>query len=1199
MAARTPAAPGRYSSRADSGGVGGVGTTAAAAMPMDIDNSTNNAAAAASAPHGSSAVLGSSAVPPPCTPGGGITDDVLRRSMADFLQCCGDVSMRRSGNSLTSNATSTNNMTAHQHQKRQQQLTTGMTCALTRLRDKCATTVGTDGMAVVLSPATAETALRAIHAALDCCYCFRNNDTHNDNYSEASSEAAAATITTAMDFVATAFGSLEYDLVFTAMRIPVVASREDDVKNIYPFDVLSDIIFDDKQKQRQQQQQQPWTPTNIHALAITILSRGLRATEFVQRYATSTISLPISSPADSALGIGLGLDLELQRPKMECIARRMIDVVIALGDERAVRRPATTMPDNPYRRKQPAGGGGGGSGGATANDSSTFPGARCDHFSESVKETLRIASVTLLGILFRADYADWALCGAATEPNSPVETLCRVLLSQAQKYGRDQDVKTSECAASSLSLLVLLNTKQDVPVLDEQRIFDSNTIDCILSSAFPSSGSRLPSRAKDESVGRIASNLLADLAFANGEGYATIVDHLPSAIDKAWPILLDCNSKESILDQRIEGLENVLMSLLCLHNSSRTSVRRTLKNFLGVNNVDALLTDEDTPVTYNTQHRSSSRSQTVSCDKMLTSLLLLARHDCFGVSSLAVGLLRALLDKPQGQECYDDLGRSLWASIEQSAACTSEANKFIQNTTSLLRYIVSPEFVECINGASSPGHLASGDWRGDNPVFVRFEARLCFTLDTMGVLATSNNFVSQLRSCVEDDVADSTEEMALYFFPCRESPKSNLLRAITLAGATILGRAVGSKEVNGPANKTQSEIRKVLRRVMYNQDEQMDAIGDCVSHGTSCDLTLRIVRLQRLNGEILDESDMSAAISIFSACSRARMDMQRSKEAAMDAESELKRMADKIQSMRTEHNNLSRTVESLRASNSLNTARAKAEAEANARDSQQLLAEEKEQAVDQAREYRSRMVEAEEKCRDANAREEDARRNLDQAKAAISELSQRFEALEIQAQDEHDKKVAAEEELQEIRQEYGTIERELQERTDDLEDVNKEHRDVRDALQVAESSNVELRQEMENAYGRLVSLANLFQIKEDELNKANSSHRDALQRAHREADESSRKTALAEDTADAFENENKELKRKLEKTRKELEKEKSSKATGPVGYFNRLHEDYEKKHDGRDRERRERYRSGNKENDRDRASSRSRPSSRTREGSQR
>jgi len=750
-----------------------------------------------------------------------------------------------------------------------------------------------------------------------------------------------------------------------------------------------------------------------------------------------------------------------------------------------------------------------------------------------------------------------------------------------------------------LSLLVLLNTKQDVPVLDEQRIFDSNTIDCILSSAFPSSGSRLPSRAKDESVGRIASNLLADLAFANGEGYATIVDHLPSALDRAWPILLDCNSKESILDQRIEGLENVLMSLLCLHNSSRTLVRRTLKNFLGVNNMDAMLTDEDTPVTYNTQHRSSSRSQTVSCDKMLTSLLLLARHDCFGVSSLAVGLLRTLLDKPQGQEYYDDLGRSLWASIEQSAACTSEANKFIQNTTSLLRYIVSPEFVECINGASSPGHLASGDWRGDSPVFVRFEARLCFTLDTMGVLATSNNFVSQLRSCVEDDVADSTEEMALYFFPCRESPKSNLLRAITLAGATILGRAVGSKEVNGPANKTQSEIRKVLRRVMYNQDEQMDAIGDCVSHGTSCDLTLRIVRLQRLNGEILDESDMSAAISIFSACSRARMDMQRSKEAAMDAESELKRMADKIQSMRTEHNNLSRTVESLRASNSLNTARAKAEAEANARDSQQLLAEEKEQAVDQAREYRSRMVEAEEKCRDANAREEDARRSLDQAKAAISELSQRFEALEIQAQDEHDKKVSAEEELQEIRQEYGTIERELQEKTDDLEDVNKEHRDVLDALQVAESSNVELRQEMENAYGRLVSLANLFQIKEDELNKANSSHRDALQRAHREADESSRKTALAEDTADAFERENKELKRKLEKARKELEKEKSSKATGPVGYFNRLHEDYEKKHDGRDRERRERYRSGNKENDRDRASSRSRPSSRTREGSQR
>mmetsp|Transcript_11764 Transcript_11764/g.33526 ORF Transcript_11764/g.33526 Transcript_11764/m.33526 type:complete len:1096 (+) Transcript_11764:222-3509(+) len=984
--------------------------------------------------------------------------------------------------------------------------------------------------------------------------------------------------------------------------------------------------------------------TDVQSLAITILSRGMHALEFVQRYATSSTSIPTSCacPQDSALGVGLGLGLDRCRTMVEDLAVRLIDVVVALGEDRiggcgtgsggggagsgsgGGTAATNVLPPNPYQRRQ-AGLGSVVAGGEATNaihHANTTGGElpiKCDHLSTATKDALRSCSISLLSVLFRADYADWALPSSPSlSPNhshkqhqQKLERMCKVLLSQAQRIGRDPHDRTAtETSAASLSLLVLLNTKWDGTVLDERRILDVSTIDAILSSVFPAAGSRLPSRAaKDESLGRIAAQLLTDVASGRGEGHAAFQgNHLSGALGRAWPIIVGCH-REGILDQRVEGLETVLVGLLALHSSSgRALVRRSLKDFLGMDTADdSMLTDDDTPVTHNTQHRRpSDRSlQASSCDKLVTSLLLLARHDSFGVSSLALGLLRSLLDQPPCSNGSDDLGQKMWTSIEQSRACAGESSKFVQNTLALLQYVASTAFDEGMNGDSAKFYAPGSYWRGNNPVFVRFMPRICVTLDAMLVLAGSNSFIRRITTFIGDDICDSPDDIAASFLlPCDSENQSDLMRALTFSGGSILARvatsALKTAETDVTAKEMLVAIKKILRHSMTSPDGTiMNAFGDSISEGISCDGVLRAHRFQRVIGEVIEDCDTSIAASTYASCSSVVLDAQRAQNQVSEATRKMKQMEERLEQIWSERDSLLYSIDSLRASHAKDVARTKAAAEANAADTKELLLEEKRRAENQARQYHGRMIQAEEQYQKASALKVEACTNLDQAKAAISELSQRYEELEIQAKDEAERKVMAEEEAQELKQNLEEVERELNEKSEDLSELEKEHNSASDALQMAESSNSELRKEMEDAYSRLVSLAQLFQVKEDDLSKANTTNRDELRRARREAEDLASKRAVAEERADAIERENDELRRKMTRLKKEFEKERSRKANGPVGYFNKLHDDFEEKESvRRERSERSERRSGKENGDRESSRSRSRASSRARDGAE-
>jgi chromosome segregation ATPase len=432
------------------------------------------------------------------------------------------------------------------------------------------------------------------------------------------------------------------------------------------------------------------------------------------------------------------------------------------------------------------------------------------------------------------------------------------------------------------------------------------------------------------------------------------------------------------------------------------------------------------------------------------------------------------------------------------------------------------------------------------------------------------------------------------------------MRALTLSGGSILARVATSAsktsetETDVAAKKTVAAIKTILRRSMTSADGTiMNAIGDCFSEGMSCDGVFRVHRFQRVMGKVIEDCDASilVAASTYASCRVFVLDAQRAQNQVSDTARKMKQMEESLEQITSERDVLLHSIESLRASHAKDVARTNAVAEANAAGTKELLLEEKLRAEDQARQYHGRMIQAEEQYQKASALEEEARTNLERAKAAISELSQRYEELEIQAKDEAERKVMAEEEAQELKQDLEEAYRELNEKSEDLSELEKVHSSTTKALQVAESSNSDLRTEMEDAYSRLVSLAQLFQVREDDLSKANTTNRDELRRARREAEDLASKHAVAEERAGAIERENDELRRKVTRLKKELEKERSRKANGPVGYFNKLHDDFEEKEIAR-RERSEKSeRRSGKENG-DRVSSRSRASSRARDGAE-
>ena len=562
--------------------------------------------------------------------------------------------------------------------------------------------------------------------------------------------------------------------------------------------------------------------------------------------------------------------------------------------------------------------------------------------------------------------------------------------------------------------------------------------------------------------------------------------------------------------------------------------------------------DEDTPVT---QHLSSARAfppaapgiAGARAGEAVASLLLLARHDSFAAATLSMGLLGSLLGGRRRAGAADNLGRSLWEALERSQAGRSAAEGYLRHSASLFRY--------------AGEELGRG---GDGTGPVRLEPRLCCVLDTLGILAGSEGFA---RGALQM-LGREGPGCALAFLPYGDagggggggSSSGGLRRATTLAGATFLARLCLVPAVPGGEGedlvRLRSELRGSLRSIAST-----GLIGDSASQGASLDLTRRALRLRQILGVLLDGSEDSAAVSMFASSRRKRSELHRAQRAIFDAEAEVGTLRGRVNAMGIEMDRLRRSLDCVTMTHTLTVSKVRSLAEDGAMGMQRLLVQEKEHAEEEATRCQEGMKSAEDARRRADVRAEEAGRIAEVAREENALLTERIRDLDRRLEAEVRERRKAATEADSLRDELGEARQELKDGVEALSRMEEKERDMNEVLRVAESAGDELRSEIERGYASLVSLAQLYQVKEEDLAKARSCHRDAISRTQREGKEANRRRRVAEERSAALESESREMKRTLAKVTKELEKERSAKASGPVGYFNRMHDEYDRKNE--------------------------------------
>lgn len=177
----------------------------------------------------------------------------------------------------------------------------------------------------------------------------------------------------AMEFMTTAFGYLEPDLVYTALRLPlkiatsqqqqypnIVATSSSSVMYLDPskrsssrlgtestnqswtvVDVLARICVYGAQLSFSQwgknnheidpyyfyDVEKPWFDSKLRVFAFISLCRGIQAAEIVQKFASSIQPFP-TRPEDSALGAGLGLELDLDPIVEDHMSHFAVDYIL-------------------------------------------------------------------------------------------------------------------------------------------------------------------------------------------------------------------------------------------------------------------------------------------------------------------------------------------------------------------------------------------------------------------------------------------------------------------------------------------------------------------------------------------------------------------------------------------------------------------------------------------------------------------------------------------------------------------------------------------------------------------------------------------------------------------------------------------------------------------------------------------------------
>ena len=187
-----------------------------------------------------------------------------------------------------------------------------------------------------LSPSTSLMAIHAVGKAASFCTNLNVDDDSPNSLPFA-----------AVEFLTTAFGYLEPDLVYTTLRLPVLDTQlkgrlhennnQKMIENnsMRVIDVLAWICVNgarndlDNTNDRSSRldASASWYDSKFRVFAFMSLCRGIQAAEIVQKLASSKDPYP-NVPQDSALGSGMGLGLDINPFVNERISHLAVDYIL-------------------------------------------------------------------------------------------------------------------------------------------------------------------------------------------------------------------------------------------------------------------------------------------------------------------------------------------------------------------------------------------------------------------------------------------------------------------------------------------------------------------------------------------------------------------------------------------------------------------------------------------------------------------------------------------------------------------------------------------------------------------------------------------------------------------------------------------------------------------------------------------------------
>eukprot|EP00804_Cyclotella_cryptica_P002010 CCRYP_007444-RA/>CCRYP_007444-RA protein AED:0.01 eAED:0.01 QI:1342/1/1/1/1/1/2/614/1403 len=999
----------------------------------------------------------------------------------------------------------------------------------------------------------------AVQLAAEICRDATSGGSHRVGQSPALVESS-------LEFMATAFACVESDLVYSMLLLPLPSNGRTSTK-LTLFDVLSSLApHSDREA----------SCSTIAKLSFLALSRGLEATTFVARYATSldpsaccaayASPYSIMCPADhdrwideggvgwlSAMGRDLGLHLESDQGsrlvRLNEIARYAYDSildfnpVISDGNSRSLYEtvPCHGRKDNERRSRH--------------NESlhvDTEVGNGDDFQCRQpsvVKDRMYAAHVEFLHSMIQIGVVSgWLTIQAsgggdlnASHPTRSVEKLCQKLFLVIETRSRlrrstnqstavsDPGDSESVCAAS-LSLLLLALPRHEDRTASSSISFrqmggTAGTIADIVQSPLVKrmvelglspndDGQKDPAASTQQHALASIYYVLSDIVLAGGASLisSTFGQQLNDFLLRCVTRICKYDSGRESSRTNGANIDALLLFLLHLHKGCPVVVRQALRIHF--------------------EHSLDGAGDDISATRFVGNLLQMCAYRSFSVSTLASSLLRSLLRGNPIDDTPDVLSDIMMQSFETD---------FVMSTVDIA-------FHSLVESTCSLDHNQI------SLCFSRHLPRACSLSDVLSECLSSSNLMQVMLSTLSASFRDKSVMDAVVDVVGLNQDRFDT--ADTLFLSAIMSILYLLRKIS--LHPFDHDNERIAQLKLTNEKFGVTLKGagvviieSAMVQGTSADLTHRALKYQNS----LTTSEKTLALTF----TRTRNSLKRDKELLRSkirkAESEIVELSAQNKRSELEREKLSSAMHEQTAFYEKKLELVRFEAQSIAKCSAEIHIHERRRA-EQHSLKNERLYHEEKELRASTEQQNkslelEATRLRQELSSRMSNIAELQKLLEIERREKQEYAVA----LEANRRELKLTSEELEKGARTQSELQTKLSSCEKAILDLTSVNKDLEVTLEETCEKLINLASIYQTKEAEMDKYKAELRSAVNAANKNAD-------IAISKYEASRNEAKSLRKELDNAKAELREFQAHRAevqrlrkNAPTSYINQLRND--------------------------------------------